>query len=158
TGTTVPARRASAAVDPPLMSATVEVITRSAQAQAQQTRKPQTVVRDVSWIRRAIVITLALLAIGEAAYIMTLRLRAPAVAATTGALFVQSQPADADIYVDGTLRGHAPLRLDLPPGQHTLELRKGKQSRSFPLVIAAGTQLSQYVEMRGEEAAPTPAP
>jgi hypothetical protein len=142
--------------DPPLMSATVDVITRSAQAQTQVTQAAH---GSWWWLRRAIVVALALLAIGEAAYIATLRLRTPPAVPLTAALFVQSQPAGAEILVDGQLRGKTPFRLDLPPGQHVLEVRKDKLSRRFPLVLAAGTQISQYIEMRGDaDTAPTSAP
>ena len=169
TGTALPARRpATPPSDLPLMSATVEVITRSAQAKQQQARVAAPATTNWVWIRWAIVIALALLAIGEAAYIATLRLRTPADVAATGALFVQSQPAGADIAIDGKVVGKTPFRLDLPPGQHTLELRKDNVTRRFPLVVAAGTQMSQYVEMRtgesetetgsGSRPAPAPAP
>src|SRR5262249_10519561 len=110
---------------------------------------------QVSWLRRGIVIALALLAIGEAAYIVTLRLRAPIEVPLTGALFVQTQPAGAEILIDGQARGVTPFRRDLPPGQHVLELRKDKITRRFPLVLAAGSQLSQYVEMRTGESETT---
>lgn len=160
TGTNLPARRGATpplvpvTTDPPLMSATVDVITRSAQAQVQPAKATR---GSWWWLRRAVVTGLALLAIGEAAYIATLRLRTPPAVPLAAALFVQSQPAGAEILVDGQLRGKTPFRLDLPPGQHVLELRKDKLSRRFPLVLAAGTQISQYVEMRGDaEATSTP--
>jgi hypothetical protein len=158
TGTNLPARRAATPTvpvptDAPLMSATVEVITRSAQAQAQATKVER---GSWWWLRRAIVLALALLAIGEAAYIATLRLRTPVAGPLAAVLFVQSQPAGADILVDGLLRGKTPFRLELPPGQHVLEIRKDKLSRRFPLALAAGTQISQYIEMRDDPgAAPT---
>jgi hypothetical protein len=154
---TLPARRiqtvapvpVTAQNDPPLKSTTVEVIARSS---AQAARSPR---RSWSWLPRTLVIGLALFATGEAAYIATMFLRAPAATPQTAAFFVQSDPAGAEILIDGQVRGKTPLRLDLPPGQHQLELRKDRLVRKLPLVLAAGTQASQYIELRPE---PEPAP
>lgn len=42
----------------------------------------------------------------------------------TGTVWINSQPTGADVYVDGTWRGTTPLTLTLPPGTHTIEIRK----------------------------------
>jgi hypothetical protein len=156
-GAALPARRnattttavAGPAGDTPLMSATVEVLARNAPG-------ARTARSAWSWLPRTLVIALALLATGEAAYIGTLVLRTPAVVPPAAVLFVQSQPAGAEILIDGQARGRTPLRVELPPGQHVLELRKDHVVRRFPLVLAAGTQASQYVEMRASDTDLTP--
>jgi hypothetical protein len=158
---TLPARRvqtvspvpaAAVSAEQPLKSTTVEVIARSS---GQTARAPR---RSWSWVGRTVVIGLALLATGEAAYIATMFVRAPAAAPQTAALFVQSDPVGAEILIDGQVRGKTPLRLDLPAGQHLLELRKDRVSRKLPLVLAAGAQASQYIELRPSEPEPRPGP
>jgi hypothetical protein len=154
---TLPARRVqtvapvpvAAPVEQALKSTTVEVIARSTQA----ARAPR---RSWSGVGRTLVIGLALLATGEAAYIATMFLRAPAATPQTAALFVQSQPAGADIFIDGQARGKTPVRLDLPPGRHLLELRKDRIVRKLPLVLAAGTQATQYIELHANESEGAP--
>jgi hypothetical protein len=155
TATPPPVPMPTAAKNAPLMSATVDLITRGAQAQTQAARLPRS---SWSWRRRTVVIALALVATGEAAYIATLMLRTPGAASQTAVLFVQSQPTGAEILIDGKSRGRTPFRAELPPGQHTLELRKDQVTRKFPLVLAAGTSASQYVEMRTAETDPTSPP
>ena len=71
---------------------------------------------------------------------------APAAVATGLAQF-ESRPSGADVLIDGTARGRTPLKLSLPVGNHTLEIRGESGSRSLPLTIDAGVLVSQYVEL-----------
>jgi hypothetical protein len=72
---------------------------------------------------------------------------APAVTATaSGMLLVQSSPAGVQVFVDGVERGMTPAKLSVPAGAHILELRGRGIPRVIPLTVAAGAQLSQYVE------------
>lgn len=102
-----------------------------------------------SGAQRVAVIVLALLAVGQAAYIGARLMLTPAQAAPASVLIVNSEPTGADVFIDGQRRGETPFRADVPPGDHVLELRKNGRSRTIPLILAAGVQSSQYVEMSG---------
>jgi hypothetical protein len=65
---------------------------------------------------------------------------------TTGTLIVQSNPAGVQVFVDGVDRGMTPARLSVTPGAHILELRGRGVPRVIPLQVAAGAQVSQYLE------------
>ena len=65
----------------------------------------------------------------------------------TGTLAVNSNPAGAQVVVDGQTRGTTPLTLELPPGQHVLVLSADGQARTIPLTIASGGQVSQFIEL-----------
>jgi hypothetical protein len=67
-------------------------------------------------------------------------------AATTGTLIVQSNPAGVQVFVDGIDRGMTPARLSVEAGSHILELRGRGVPRVIPLQVAAGAQVSQYLE------------
>ena len=70
----------------------------------------------------------------------------PAAAAQTGTLVVQSNPSGVQVFVDGIDRGMTPARLSVTPGAHILELRGRGVPRVIPLQVAAGAQVSQYLE------------
>ena len=70
----------------------------------------------------------------------------PALASTSGTLIVQSNPAGVQVFVDGIDRGMTPARLSVAPGAHILELRGRGVPRVIPLQVAAGAQVSQYLE------------
>ena len=57
----------------------------------------------------------------------------------TGSLRVTSNPADAEVIVDGKSRGVTPLTLpDLPAGAHAIEVRSGEGSIRRSVTIGAG--------------------
>jgi hypothetical protein len=74
--------------------------------------------------------------------------RKPAAAADAamGTLDVQSSPAGVQVFIDGENRGQTPARLSLKPGAHILELRGRGVPRVIPVNVAAGGQVSQYLE------------
>jgi hypothetical protein len=49
--------------------------------------------------------------------------------APTGELHVTSRPEGAQVYVDGSLRGKAPITLALPAGHHSVRVGDPKVSR-----------------------------
>ena len=49
-------------------------------------------------------------------------------------------------FVDGVERGNTPARLSLTPGAHILELRGRGVPRVIPFNVAAGAEVSQYLE------------
>lgn len=79
----------------------------------------------------------------------------PGLAPKDGKLTIETQPAGAEVLVDGQLRGTTPMTLALMPGSHTMTVRSDVDERVVPLSVAAGAQLSQYFELRAPEPAPT---
>jgi hypothetical protein len=73
--------------------------------------------------------------------------RAPAASVTTGMLVIKTNPTGAQAIVDGQPRGETPLTVELHAGAHKLELRGAGGAKIVPVTIAAGGQVSQYIEM-----------
>jgi serine/threonine protein kinase len=69
------------------------------------------------------------------------------IGASVGTLNVDSNPPGAQVVVDGEVRGTTPVNLTLKAGAHTLELRGAGEPRVIPLMVAAGSQVSQYIEL-----------
>jgi serine/threonine protein kinase len=69
------------------------------------------------------------------------------IGASVGTLIVDSNPPGAQVVVDGEARGTTPVNLTLKAGAHTLELRGAGEPRVIPLIVAAGSQVSQYIEL-----------
>ncbi len=71
------------------------------------------------------------------------------VQAGEGALALTSEPRDADVYLNGVLKGSStPLILKLEEGQYQIEVKKtGKQSVSFKIFIADGAVVSKKVTL-----------
>jgi hypothetical protein len=68
-------------------------------------------------------------------------------AAATGTLVISTNPAGAQVTVDGQARGATPLTLTLPPGAHNVDLRLGTAARSIPVTITVGQEVAQYIEL-----------
>jgi hypothetical protein len=70
---------------------------------------------------------------------------APPVA--TGTVTVTTDPPGAEVDIDGVVRGQSPLKLALAAGAHTMVIRANGESRTIPINIAAGSEISQYLDM-----------
>jgi len=99
------------------------------------------------WPRVAVAVVV--LAVFTAAGMFVVRRRASASALTAGAgtLTVQSNPAGVPLDIDGKASGVTPATVSLPAGTHTILLRAGGQPRTMSVVVAAGAQMSQYIEL-----------
>ena len=64
----------------------------------------------------------------------------------TGTLSVGTSPAGIAVFVDGQPHGVTPLGVQLPPGEHVIELRTDTERRRIPITLTAGGQVSQYFE------------
>jgi hypothetical protein len=73
----------------------------------------------------------------------------------TATLSVGTSPSGIAVFVDGQPHGVTPLGVELPPGEHVIELRTETERRRIPLTLAAGGQVSQYFEFARTAAAPT---
>jgi hypothetical protein len=71
-----------------------------------------------------------------------------------GQLAVISQPAGAEVIVDGQPRGITPLTLSLPSGAHSLQLNRAEVSRTFEVNIKAGAEVLHHVDLEPRQAAP----
>lgn len=106
---------------------------------------------DVPWWRsaRAVAAVAALVLLQSA--LLGWQLTRPTETLTgEGELVVQSRPEGARVTIDGEDRGVTPLTVRVSPGTHVLQLRAGAaEPRVIPLMIRAGTQTAQYVELQG---------
>ena len=66
---------------------------------------------------------------------------------TTGTMTVNTDPPGAEVEVDGATRGQSPLSLALAAGAHTLIIRGHGESRTIPITITAGAEVSQYLDL-----------
>ena len=97
-----------------------------------------------SWRGRAIAAALVLIALGTGGtYAARVAMQPP----PSGTLAVSSNPAGAQVIIDGNPKGATPLTLELPPGDHIMVLSADGQARTIPLSIAAGAQVSQFIEL-----------
>jgi hypothetical protein len=77
-----------------------------------------------------------------------------ATAAEFGTFAVETEPAGADVIIDGQSRGVSPLRLSLPPGPHNVVVRHGAEERRVPLKLGAGAEVVHHVAFSAVKAAP----
>lgn len=78
--------------------------------------------------------------------------RAGAVA-TTGSITLQTNPAGAEVTIDGRPSGVTPLTLALSPATYAVELTSGTVTRQLQLEVTAGTSVVQHLEMPAAAAA-----
>jgi hypothetical protein len=71
-------------------------------------------------------------------------------------LTLATRPAGAEVSIDGQRRGDSPLTLSLSPGIHTMTLRRGRDQRTVPLTLAAGAEITQYLEFTSSDAPVAP--
>ena len=77
----------------------------------------------------------------------TFAVRSYATAPAMGKLTVNTNPDGAQVSIDGEQRGLTPLTLELPSGDHSLELGLDNQTRVIPISITTGGHVSQFVEL-----------
>ena len=71
--------------------------------------------------------------------------RARAATPATGSLTVESDPAGAEVVVDGSPRGRTPLTIALVEGKHQLRLQRGARTQEIPLAIEPDTAVVHHV-------------
>jgi hypothetical protein len=96
------------------------------------------------WRNRVAIAAAILVAIATAG---VFAVRSYATAPSTGMLVVNTNPDGVQVFIDGKKRGMTPLTLELPTGDHKLELTLGDQTRAIPVKITQGGQVSQFVEL-----------
>jgi hypothetical protein len=65
----------------------------------------------------------------------------------TGTLSITTNPAGAEVVVDGEAHGVTPVNLTLKTGEHQVVLKGAGDPRTLPITITAGAQVSQFIDM-----------
>ena len=115
----------------------------SAAAHASRAPKQQSA-RDWRHIAAAVV-AIAVLT-GGGLYAVRRSAFASGAAMAEGTLTVQSNPSGARLEVDGKASGFTPATLTVQQGTHTIVLYGGGQPKTMTVSVAAGAQVSQYIE------------
>jgi hypothetical protein len=68
-------------------------------------------------------------------------------ASPTGTVSVNTSPPGVAVFVNGTQQGVTPLGIELPPGEHVIELRTDTERRRNPVTLAAGGQVTLFYEL-----------
>jgi len=95
-------------------------------------------------IAAAVVIVAGLMTGGM--FVWRRSLLASGVAAPSGTLTVQSNPSGARLEIDGKPSGFTPTTLSVQQGTHTIVLRGSGEPKTMTVSVAAGAQVSQYIE------------
>jgi len=69
------------------------------------------------------------------------------VAIGAGEATITSNPAGASVFIGGQIQGQTPLKLSLPAGMHSIEVRSGTSARTIAVPIEAGRLTAQYIEL-----------
>ncbi|MCC7418144.1 MAG: PEGA domain-containing protein [Acidobacteria bacterium] len=64
-----------------------------------------------------------------------------------GTLVVNTTPPGARLFVDGVDRGTTPQTLTLNAGTHSMEVRGDGAPRAMPITVAAGGQVTQFIDL-----------
>lgn len=79
-----------------------------------------------------------------------------AAALTSAQLSVDTQPAGAELLIDGQPNGMTPATFSLSPGSHTLAVRTAGEERRVQLALAAGAQVAQHFDFTSTVSAVAP--
>ena len=110
-------------------------------------RPAHTAARKSNRLKWIIAAAAVIAATAAGALVARQRLAAATPPVTTGKMTVNTDPPGAEVEVDGEKRGHSPLSLSLTAGAHTLVVRANGQSKTVPITIAAGADVSQYLDL-----------
>jgi hypothetical protein len=72
-----------------------------------------------------------------------------------GTLRIETQPAAAEVLIDGQRRGTTPLSVSLSSGTHAVTLRHGDEQRILSVTLGAGADVTHHVELKTPDQ-PTP--
>lgn len=71
----------------------------------------------------------------------------PPATVETGTVAVTTNPAGANVVVDGQLRGQSPLTFTIASGDHVLQVGLDGSSRTVRVAVAPGAQVSQVIDL-----------
>ena len=64
----------------------------------------------------------------------------------TGRVTIETTPLGAEVVIDGQARGLTPLTVQLDPGTHMIQLRRGTEERTVSVQVASGAEVLQHYE------------
>ena len=96
------------------------------------------------WIAVA---AIAVIAVAGVSVPTARRFMSPSASVAEGTLVMNTTPPGAKLFVDGVERGVTPLTVALKPGSHSIEVRGDGAPRLMPIVVTAGAQVTQYLEL-----------
>lgn len=86
-----------------------------------------------------------ILAGGLAASVLLEKWRAWKVQAASGSVTIESDPAGADVVVDGRSRGATPVTLAVAPGDYMFNVVQNGRSRPLKITVSSGASAVHYV-------------
>ena len=99
------------------------------------------------WTRRMWIAAATVLVIGAALLMLVMGVFPWSRQPETGLLSITTRPPGVGVTIDGTPRGVTPLAINLPPGDHIVDLASRSEKRQIPVTIRAGSEVSQFLEM-----------
>ena len=124
---------------------------RDEEAEMPQTPVPQGKPRATSNMRPRLIAAAVVLVALTSGGVMAARryFSSPAAPApvVTGTVVVNTEPAGANVVIDGQAHGQTPMTASLSVGPHTIELAKDGVRRTMTVNVTGNAQISQFVEM-----------
>jgi serine/threonine protein kinase len=96
---------------------------------------------------RMAAVAVALVALSTAGVFAARRWMGGRTVPRTGTLVVNTNPPGAQVVVDGRTYGVTPLTVTLNPGTRMMELRGAAETRTVPVIVTAGAQVTQFIEL-----------
>lgn len=108
--------------------------------------------------RKSLVLASVLIVTAAGSFIVARSLftRVRAAAVIPAQLTVDTQPAGAELLIDGHPRGVTPSTFSMSPGTHTLAVRTAGEERRVQLALAAGAQVAQHFDLTSKISAAAP--
>jgi hypothetical protein len=75
------------------------------------------------------------------------RYLSPSTNVVDGMMAVSTTPAGATVVIDGQQRGHTPLTVPVPPGDHVLQVGLDGSSRTVRVNVTPGAQLNEVIDL-----------
>jgi hypothetical protein len=108
--------------------------------------------------RKSLLLTTVLVVTAAGSFIVTRALftHVRAAALIPAQLSVDTQPAGAELLIDGQPRGTTPATFSIDPGSHALVVRTAGEQRRVKLALAAGAQVAQHFDFTSNVSAVAP--
>ena len=117
--------------------------------------RPLAAVLSADWTRRVWLAAAAIVAVGVVVGIIIFGILPWSRGPSLGRFSIETRPAGVAIAIDGMPRGVTPLALDLPAGDHVVEVISETDHRKIPITIRPGSESSQFLEIASAPTATT---
>ena len=98
--------------------------------------------------------TVLVAAMGAAVYWAD-RLKVSTAPSTTGSLKIETDPAGAEVRINGKVQGTTPLSLNMPTGQYVVTVQQGGRVKELPVAVATGAVTVHHITWTDTAAAST---